>query len=38
MKQLIGLLLSTTASCGTWLVPEDCQTIQGAIDEAVNSD
>ena len=38
MKQLIELLLSTTASCGTWLVPEDCQTIQDAIDEAVSGD
>jgi len=38
MKQLIGLLLTTTASCGTWLVPDDCQTIQDAIDEAINGD
>lgn len=38
MKELLGLLLTATASCATWMVPQDCQTIQDAIDEAVNGD
>jgi hypothetical protein len=38
MKYLIGLTITTTASCGTWLVPLDCQTIQEAIDEATDGD
>jgi len=38
MKEIIGLLLTATASCGTWTVPQDCQTIQDAIDEAVHGD
>ena len=38
MKNLIGLAITTTASCGTWLVPSDCQTIQDAIDESSNGD
>jgi hypothetical protein len=38
MKYLIGLVLTTTASCGTWLVPEDCQTIQDAIEAAGDGD
>jgi hypothetical protein len=38
MKEFIGLLLTTTASCGTWMVPLDCPTIQDAIDEAASGD
>ncbi|MBC8201466.1 MAG: hypothetical protein H8E86_05410 [Planctomycetes bacterium] len=38
MKNLIGLAITTTATCGTWLVPEDCQTIQDAIDAASDGD
>jgi len=38
MKYIIGLLITTTASCGTWLVPQDCQSIQDAIDEAMSGD
>ncbi len=38
MKYIIGLLVTTTASCGIWLVPQDCQSIQDAIDEAATGD
>ena len=38
MKFFIELLLTTTSSCGTWLVPQDCKSIQCAIDQASNGD
>ena len=38
MKYILGLAITTTAMCGTWRVPLDCQTIQDAIDEANDGD
>ena len=38
MKYIIGLFITTTATCGTWLVPRDCQSIQDAIEEASSGD